>query len=169
VNLVDVHDMDLTSVGKRCLPRWAVATLGASDALVLLSPGQGEYLHREEQVGCHPWSRTEKVVISNGVVTMPLPDKSERAATRAGLSLSADDFVVGIVARLSPQKAHHVLFETFAGLREGHSHARLVVADDSKLRKRLGVSARSPVQQLYRIEETARRYEDLLVSLLGAR
>jgi glycosyltransferase involved in cell wall biosynthesis len=47
---------------------------------------------------------------------------------------------------------------------------RLVaLADDSKLRKRLGVSARSRVQQLYRIEQTARRYEDLLMSLLGAR
>jgi glycosyltransferase involved in cell wall biosynthesis len=270
VNLVAVHDMDLTRVGKRCLPRWAVATLRASDALVLLSPSQGEYLHREEQVGRHPWSRIKEVVIPNGVVTKPLPDKSERAAARAGLGLSADDFVVGIVARLSAQKAHHVLFEAFAGLRKGHSHARLVVvgggdreielrilsarlgledsvlftgvrrdvpallpafdvsclssvhegvpiaaiesmavgipmvvtdcgalrdmivdgehgfivpvgdssamaerllalADDSKLRERLGESARSRVQQMYRIEQTARGYEDLLVSLLGAR
>jgi glycosyltransferase involved in cell wall biosynthesis len=270
VNLVAVHDMDLTRVGKRCLPRWAVATLRASDALVLLSPSQGEYLHREEQVGRHPWSRIKEVVIPNGVVTKPLPDGSERAAARAGLGLSADDFVVGIVARLSAQKAHHVLFEAFAGLRKGHSHARLVVvgggdreielrilaarlgledsvlftgvrrdvpallpafdvsclssvhegvpiaaiesmavgipmvvtdcgalrdmivdgehgfivpvgdssamaerlvalADDSKLRQRLGESARSRVQQMYRIEQTARGYEDLLVSLVGAR
>jgi glycosyltransferase involved in cell wall biosynthesis len=270
VNLVAVHDMDLTRVGKRCLPRWAVATLRASDALVLLSPSQGEYLHREEQVGRHPWSRTKEVVIPNGVVMTPLPDKSERAAARARLSLSSDDFVVGIVARLSPQKAHHVLFEAFAVLRGEHSHARLVVvgggerdmelrtlaarlgledsvlftgvrrdvpallpafdvsclssvhegapmaaiesmaagipmvvtdcgalrdmivdgeqgfivpvgdssamakrllalADDTKLRQRLGVSARSRVQQMYRIEQTARGYEDLLVSLVGAR
>ena len=269
VNLVAVHDMDLTRVGKRCLPRWAVATLRASDALVLLSPSQGEYLHREEQVGRHPWSRTKEVVIPNGVVMKPLPDKSERAAARARLGLSAEDFVVGIVARLSAQKAHHVLFEAFAGLREGHPHARLVVvgggdremelrilaarlgledsvlftgvrrdvpallpafdvsclssvhegvpmaaiesmaagipmvvtdcgalrdmivdgehgfivpvgdssamaerllalADDSKLRERLGESARSRVQQMYRIEQTARGYEDLLVSLVGA-
>ena len=270
VNLVAVHDMDLTRVGKRCLPRWAVATLRASDALVLLSPSQGEYLHREEQVGRHPWSRTKEVVIPNGVVMKPRPDKSERAAARARLGLSAEDFVVGIVARLSAQKAHHVLFEAFAGLREGHPHARLVVvgggdremelrilaarlrledsvlftgvrrdvpallpafdvsclssvhegvpmaaiesmaagipmvvtdcgalrdmivdgehgfivpvgdssamaerllalADDSKLRERLGESARSRVQRMYRIEQTARGYEDLLVSLLGAR
>jgi glycosyltransferase involved in cell wall biosynthesis len=269
VNLVAVHDMDLTRVGKRCLPRWAVATLRASDALVLLSPSQGEYLHREEQVGRHPWSLTKEVVIPNGVVTKPLPDKSERAAARAGLKLSADDFVIGIVARLSPQKAHHVLFEAFTRLRERHSHVRLVVvgggerdtelrllaarlgleesvlftgvrrdvpallpafdvsclssvhegvplaaiesmaagipmvvtdcgalrdmiidgeqgfivpvgdssamaerllalADDTKLRERLGVSARSRVEQMYRIEQTARGYEDLLVSLVGA-
>jgi glycosyltransferase involved in cell wall biosynthesis len=270
VNLVAVHDMDLTRVGGRCLPRWAVTTLRASDALVLLSPSQGEYLHREEQVGRHPWSRTKEVVIPNGVVMTPLPDKSARAAARARLNLSGDDFVVGIVARLSPQKAHHVLFEAFAVLRQGHSHARLVVvgggerdmdlrilaarlgledsvlftgvrrdvpallpafdvsclssvhegapmaaiesmaagipmvvtdcgalrdmivdgeqgfivpvgdssamakrllalANDTKLRERLGVSARSRVQQMYRIEQTARGYEDLLVSLVGAR
>jgi glycosyltransferase involved in cell wall biosynthesis len=127
VNLVAAHDMDLTRIGKRCLPRWTVATLRASDALVLLSPSQGEYLHREEQVGRHPWSRTKEVVIPNGVMVGPLPDQSEKAAARAQLGLSADDFVVGIVARLSAQKAHHVLFEAFARLRERHSHARLVV------------------------------------------
>ena len=109
VNLVAVHNMDLTRVGRRCLPRWAVATLRASDALVLLSPRQSEYLHREEQVGRHPWSRTKEVVIPNGVVMRPRSDKSERAAARARLGLSAEDFVVGIVARLSAQKAHHVL------------------------------------------------------------
>jgi glycosyltransferase involved in cell wall biosynthesis len=270
VDLVAVHDMDLTRVGKRCLPRWAVATLRASDALVLLSPSQGDYLHREEQVGRHPWSRTKEVVIPNGVVTRPVPDKSERTAARAELGLSADDFVVGIVARLSAQKAHHVLFKAFAGLRVSHPHARLVVvgggdremelrmlatrlglegsilftgvrrdvpallpafdvsclssvhegvpmaaiesmaagipmvatdcgalrdmivdgehgfivpagdslamadrlralADDSKLRERLGESAHSRVQQMYRIEQTARGYQDLLVSLVGVR
>jgi glycosyltransferase involved in cell wall biosynthesis len=270
VNLVAVHNMDLTRVGTRCLPRWAVATLRASDALVLLSPSQREYLHREEQVGRHPWSRTEEVVIPSGVAMKPRPNKSERAAARAGLGLSAEDFVVGIVARLSAQKAHHVLFEAFARLREGHSRARLVVvgggdremelrllaarlrledsvvftgvrrdvpallpafdvsclssvhegvpmaaieamaagipmvvtdcgalrdviidgeqgfivpvgdsyamaerllalADDSKLRERLGEAAHGRVQRMYRIEHTARGYQDLLVGLLGAR
>jgi glycosyltransferase involved in cell wall biosynthesis len=270
VNLVAAHDMDLTRIGKRCLPRWTVATLRASDALVLLSPSQGEYLHREEQVGRQPWSRTKEIVIPNGVMVRPLPDPSERAAARARLGLSADHFVVGIVARLSAQKAHHVLFEAFARLREGHPHARLVVvgggdremelrilaarlgldgsvvftgvrrdvpallpafdvsclssihegvpmaaiesmavgipmvvtdcgalrdmivdgkqgfivpvgdspamadrlltlADDSKLRERLGESAQSRVQRMYRIEQTARGYEDLLVDLVGAR
>src|SRR6185312_5081346 len=51
VNIVAAHDMDLTSTGQRVLPRWAVNTLAFSDALVLLSPGQGRYLHREEGVG----------------------------------------------------------------------------------------------------------------------
>ena len=37
VNIVAVHSMDVTSIGRRALPRWAVNTLGFSDALVLLS------------------------------------------------------------------------------------------------------------------------------------
>lgn len=127
VDLVAAHDMDLTTVGKRVLPRWAVATLHESDALVLLSASQGEYLHREERVGRRPWSRTREVVIPNGVKVEPLPDASEKAAARMLLGLGSDDFVVGIVARLSAQKAHEVLFDAFSELRQRHPNARLVV------------------------------------------
>lgn len=149
VNLVAVHDMDLAQLGKRCLPKWAVATLRASDALVLLAPSQGDYLHREEQVGRRPWSRTRELVIPNGVVVRPLPDETVRAAARALLGLGASDFVVGIVARLSTQKAHQVLLEAFAGLRGGHPQARLVIVGggdrEGELRElavRLGVADR---------------------------
>jgi len=126
-NIVAVHDMDLTSVGKRCLPRWAVATLRVSSALVLLSPRQGEYLHREEGVGSRPWNRTREVLIPNGI---PLPEvsaPSDKERARRELGLNGDDFVVGIVARLSAQKAHEVLFQAFATLARSHPHARLVV------------------------------------------
>ena len=127
VDLVAVHDMDLVSVGKRCLPWWTVATLRWCKALVLLAPSQGAYLHREEHVGRRPWSRTREVVIPNGVVLHPLPEAPERAAARGLLGLDANHFVIGIVARLSPQKAHQVLFEAFAQLRQTVPHARLVV------------------------------------------
>lgn len=127
VDLVAVHDMDLTTVGKRCLPRWAVGTLRECNALVLLSPSQGEYLHREEQVGRRPWSRTKEVVIRNGVRIEPISDLSQKLVARASLGLGPDHFVVGIVARLSAQKAHHVLFQAFSELHHRHSNARLVV------------------------------------------
>lgn len=127
VTLVAAHDMDLTSVGGQVLPRWAVNTLGETDALVLLAPSQGEYLRREEGVGRRPWSRTREVVIPNGVRVGPLPDEAARREARARLGLPADAFVAGIVARLSAQKAHHVLFEAFAILRRSHPLAQLVV------------------------------------------
>lgn len=127
VTLVAAHDMDLTDVGGRVLPRWAVVTLRETDALVLLAPSQGDYLHREEGVGSHPWSRTREVVIPNGVTIGPLPDEAARAAARARIGIPDDAFVAGIVARLSAQKAHHVLFEAFAILRRSQSRALLVV------------------------------------------
>ena len=125
--VVAVHDMDLTSVGERCLPRSTVSTLCMSTALVLLTPRQGEYLHREEGVGRRPWSRTRETVIPNGIVVPSLPGPDARRSARAELGLDDDDFVVGIVARLSAQKAHHVLLEAFNLLAAAHPEARLVV------------------------------------------
>ena len=110
-NLVAAHDMDLTGIGKRCLPRWAVSTLFLSDALVLLGPRQGDYLRREEGVARRPWSRTREVVITNGIDIGDPPTEEDRDRARAALGLSPDAFAVGIVARLSHQKAHQVLFE----------------------------------------------------------
>ena len=80
VNIVAAHDMDLTSVGRRVLPRWAVNTLAFSDALVLLSPGQGEYLHREEGVGQRLRGTTREVVIPNGITLPASPDNGGQAA-----------------------------------------------------------------------------------------
>ncbi|SEP21106.1 glycosyltransferase [Trujillonella endophytica] len=139
VTMVAAHDMDLTGVGGRVLPRWAVTTLRETDALVLLAPSQGEYLHREERVGRRPWSRTREVVIPNGVRVGPLPDEVTKRAARHRLGLPDEAFVIGIVARLSAQKAHHVLFEAFVIVRRTYPTARLVVvgggARDQELRE----------------------------------
>lgn len=127
VNLVAAHDMDLTAVGKRCLPRWAVATLFLADALVLLAPCQGDYLRREEGVGLRPWSRTREVVITNGTDIGDPPGDEDRIRARAALGLAPDDFAVGIVARLSEQKAHHVLFEAVDAAARTNPEIRLLV------------------------------------------
>jgi glycosyltransferase involved in cell wall biosynthesis len=78
-------------------------------------------------VGGGPWSRTREVVIPNGVPLGPEPDEAVRAAARARLELPTGAFVLGIVARLTDQKAHDVLLEAFAALRATHPGARLVV------------------------------------------
>lgn len=126
-NIVAAHDMDLTSVGGRVLPRWAVATLWLTDALVLLSPSQGDYLHREEGVGHGIPSSTREVLIPNGIHVGPEPRPADRTAARRRLKLDDDLFVVGIVARLSPQKAHQVLFAAIAELHAHVPRLRLVV------------------------------------------
>ena len=128
--VVAAHDMDLTSVGRRCLPRSAVETLFLSDALVLLAPSQGDYLHREEGVGRFPWRRTREVVIPNGIRIPPPADPRVRAEVRAELGYADTDVVVGIIARLSPQKAHQVLFEAVARVTAAQPGLRLLVIGD---------------------------------------
>lgn len=149
-SVVAAHDMDLTSVGRRCLPRSTVETLFLSDALVLLAPSQGEYLQREEGVGRFPWRRTREAVIPNGIRVPPPPDPALRAEVRTELGYGDADVVVGIVARLSAQKAHHVLFEAVARLAPTRPRLRLLVvgggARDAELRaltRSLGIADRT--------------------------
>ncbi|MCD5419365.1 glycosyltransferase [Rhodococcus pyridinivorans] len=149
-NLVAAHDMDLTSIGKRCLPRWVVSTLFLSDALVLLGPRQGDYLRREEGVARRPWSRTREVVIANGIDIGEPPTEEDRDRARATLGLSPDAFAVGIVARLSRQKAHQVLFEAVRLAAHARPELQLLVIGggerESELRSLaddLGISGRT--------------------------
>ena len=127
VNVVAAHDMDLVEVGGRVLPKWAVATLSLSDALVLLSPGQGDYLHRKEGVGAGVATSVREVVIPNGILLGDPTTADARTRARDLLGAGPDDFVIGIVARLSAQKSHDVLLDAVARLRTTHPQARLVV------------------------------------------
>ena len=129
-NVVAAHDMDLARVGGRVLPRHDVETLFLSDALVLLAPSQGRYLHEAEQVGSRPWRRAREVVIGNGIAVGTAPGPAQRAAARRELGLPADAAVLGIVARLSPQKAHDVLLRAVARLAPTRPDLRLVVVGD---------------------------------------
>jgi glycosyltransferase involved in cell wall biosynthesis len=126
-HVVAAHDMDLTRVGGRVLPRHVVETLFLSDALVLLAPSQGRYLRDEEGVGRFPWRRAPEVVIPNGIVVGPRPSPADRDEARRRLGLDDADLVIGIAARLSRQKAHHVLLRAVALLHADRPRLRLVV------------------------------------------
>jgi glycosyltransferase involved in cell wall biosynthesis len=126
-NVVAVHAMDVAQVGGRVLPRHDVNTLFLSDALVLLAPSQGRYLHDQEGVGRFWWRRTREVVVPNGIELGPVPGPAARAAARARLGLADSDLVLGIVARLSPEKAHEVLLRAFATVAAGRPQLRLVM------------------------------------------
>ena len=141
VNIVAAHGMDLVPVGRRVLPRWAVRTLGVSDALVLLAESQGEYLWSQEGVGRHVWESVREVVIPNGIELPECPGRAERARARAALGVTGDDVVVGVVGRLTPSKAHHVLFEAVARCLPDVPSLRLVVIGDGELGPRLHRSA----------------------------
>lgn len=147
--LIAAHDMDLEPLGGRVLPPSTVATLRFASALVLLAPSQADYLHRSEGVGRRPWSRTREVVVPNGIAMPPLPDAAARDRAREALGIAPDDFALAIVARLSPQKAHHVLFQAFATFCSAQPNGRLVVVGDGerdaelrRLAVHLGISDR---------------------------
>ncbi|WP_299050340.1 glycosyltransferase [uncultured Nocardioides sp.] len=135
--VVAAHDMGLVELGGRVLPRTTVASLRWTGALVLLAPSQGRYLHDQEGVGRRPWSRTREVVVPNGIPLPPPPPDGARGAARAALDLPDGAFVVGVVARLSAQKAHHVLLQAFVRVRAEVPDARLVVVGDGERRTEL--------------------------------
>jgi glycosyltransferase involved in cell wall biosynthesis len=88
------------------------------------------------------------VVIPNGIFVPPVPGPGDSTRARGMLGLHEGEFVVGIVARLSAQKAHHILFAAFKSLLGSHPEARLVVvgrgdreAELRQLAAQLGIEA----------------------------
>jgi glycosyltransferase involved in cell wall biosynthesis len=58
-------------------------------------------------------------------------------AARARLGISPEDFVVGSVGRLEPQKRFDLLIEAVAGLYQRRPDVRLVIAGDGSMRREL--------------------------------
>jgi glycosyltransferase involved in cell wall biosynthesis len=98
-----------------------------------------------EQIHAEP-SKVE--VIYNAVDWEQLKTTVDRQAVRAALQLPDGAPVIGIIARLTPQKAHHVLFDAVAGT-PALAAAHLIVIGDGELRgdleaqaSRLGITDR---------------------------
>jgi glycosyltransferase involved in cell wall biosynthesis len=75
-------------------------------------------------------------VIYNAVDWSALNTTTTRAATRAALGIGADAHVITIIARLTEQKAHGVLFDAIERTPE-LSNVQLLVVGDGELRERL--------------------------------
>ncbi len=87
--------------------------------------------------GISDWRRehlgTHDAVIENGVA-IPAHSASARADARAALGVDADAFVVGCLARLSPEKDHRTLVEAFAQIAGELPRGHLVLIGDGPLR-----------------------------------
>jgi glycosyltransferase involved in cell wall biosynthesis len=90
------------------------------------------------------------VVIPNGIVLPPLPRNTDSELARAAFGLDPRDFIVGIVGRLSDQKAHQMLFEAISSVAESDVRVRLVVigggereAELRTLADELGIAGRT--------------------------
>ena len=114
------HNFSQTpSRSRRLLDRWLVArvarrVLCVSDSVADVERSCGVPVDR-------------LVVVPNGV---RLDAAVQRDAARAELGIDTSSFVVGIVGRLRPEKAHEVLFEAAAHLTEAGRDVRLCVVGD---------------------------------------
>lgn len=87
-------------------------------------------------------------VLYNGVHLSDPQTGPDRASVRAALELQPNDRVIGLCARLSPEKNVPLLLEAFASVRAAMPEARLVIAGDGPARadvessvRRLGLEA----------------------------
>jgi glycosyltransferase involved in cell wall biosynthesis len=105
--------------------------LGFVDDVVTVSDDAREIATR---AGGIPASRVRTVV--NGVDTNAFrrPDDGARATARRALGIGDDEFVFGIVARLSAAKDHANLIRAFDALAAQNARVRLLIVGDGELR-----------------------------------
>lgn len=126
------------------------ATIHLGDANVCISEGVRESLMREG-VFTRRLPPARVTVIPNGVDLPAIDARLEggRNRTRAALGIGAEDFVIGNVGRLVPQKGQRFLIQAFAAVVSEIPRARLVIvgggrlaADLRKVAAQLNVSPR---------------------------
>ncbi len=101
--------------------------MAGTDAVVASAESVKEFY--TQQVGADP-AKVE--VIYNAVDWSRLETTTTRAALRASMGVPPDARVAGIIARLTEQKGHRVLFDAMAG-NEALRHLHLVVVGGGEL------------------------------------
>jgi glycosyltransferase involved in cell wall biosynthesis len=92
---------------------------------------------RRELVRCGASSERVEVVL-NGIDHRAFKrDPSRRPEARRSLGLADDEFVIGAVGRLEPQKRFDLLIECVARLRAGKRGLRLLIAGEGSMRPAL--------------------------------
>jgi glycosyltransferase involved in cell wall biosynthesis len=104
----------------------------SADVVTGVSDAVGAYFREEARLD-FPRVR----VIYNGVDVDEFAGPHDGAAKRAELGISPQDWVIGMVGSLRPQKNHQLLLRAFARLFPSVSEARLVLAGDGELRRPL--------------------------------
>jgi len=118
--------VDSSAVRRFADRRWVAP---GSDALIAVSE-EG----RRQMIEIEHVDPADVVYVPNGVPDAP-PGDSVRA--RARLQLGEDDFVLGTVALLRPEKQLELLVEAAALLRPSHPHLRVVIVGEGPERARL--------------------------------
>jgi glycosyltransferase involved in cell wall biosynthesis len=118
-----------------CEP-WLVAIapqlLRMPDTLTAVAPGIEAYL--SERV---PSARQRTLTIVNGIDVDCFARPRDRAAKRSELGIASDEWVIGTVGTLRPQKNHELLIDAFAIVAQRLPEAHLVIAGGGDLRESL--------------------------------
>lgn len=130
------HGRDFSSSVKI---KWANRVLSwLVDKVVTVADFGQRYLVNDERI---PAGKV--VTIHNGIDAAKFGGIYDRAAIRAALGLTADQAVIGIVARLDPIKNHAVLLAAMQQVIMSIPDAVLLVAGDGPLRTALETTASS--------------------------
>jgi glycosyltransferase involved in cell wall biosynthesis len=122
--------------------RWFWRTLNANitkstNRVIAVSAAVSGFVAEHERIPLE-----KLVVIHNAIDLGRFATLPSREAARAPLGLSPEDFVVGIVGRLSPQKGHTYLLQAAARLAADVPRLRLLIVGEGQLRGRLERQAR---------------------------
>jgi sugar transferase (PEP-CTERM/EpsH1 system associated) len=79
------------------------------------------------------------VTITNGVDTAAYANGNadDRERLRAEIGIAPEEVLIGVVARLRPEKNHAMLLDAFAALKDDHPNARLAIVGDGELQDQL--------------------------------
>lgn len=129
------------STGRSASRRWRHDVIDrllapVASAFVAVAHSQVPYLIGDKAL---PSSRIR--VIHNGIEYDPYLN-SNRKVARAELGFGSDEFVVGIVAALRPEKDHLTFMRAAAGLTEIGEEARFIIVGDGPTRAALEVEAK---------------------------
>ncbi len=122
-----------------------IAALAAATPLIdhLIAPSEAIAAKlRREGRGSAPRSR----VIPNGVDLHRFGARrspEDRAATRASLGIPADAFLIGVVARLEPEKGHRYLLAAWPEIAQAVPNAWLLLVGDGSLTDALRAQTRA--------------------------
>jgi glycosyltransferase involved in cell wall biosynthesis len=83
----------------------------------------------------------DKVTVIHNGIRLPdlnsLPGDETLTGIRRELGIKPEDYVIGVIARLEPQKGHRYLIEAVAALRQEIPHLRLLIVGEGSLRSAL--------------------------------
>jgi glycosyltransferase involved in cell wall biosynthesis len=115
---------------RRLGPRRRVVKHCAARVIAVSETARLDYLR-------HGWAREDQIVtIHNGIDVVPCPGAG--GDVRQELGLAPEDFVVGMVSALRPEKGHDVALEVVRRLRARIPRLRLLVVGEGDLREEIG-------------------------------